>query len=124
MLGLGNIAALTGVVFGFVLLGGIFNNVISDYLWARSVVLTSPTVATVGLSITIPFAILSDYIVYGIVPSGLAVGGAFLVTLGFVAVNTSIMRFLHRLQDRALGKQSADVGFSSNSGDSEEDIII
>ena len=123
MLGLGNIAALTGVVFGFVLLGGIFNNVISDYLWARSVVLTSPTVATVGLSITIPFAILSDYIVYGIIPSGLAIGGAFLVTLGFVAVNTNIMRFAHRLRDRILGKQSADLEFTS--GDAgDEDVII
>lgn len=124
MLGLGNIAALTGVVFGFVLLGGIFNNVISDYLWARSVVLTSPTVATVGLSITIPFAILSDYIVYGITPSGLAIGGAFLVTLGFVAVNTNIVRFAHQLRDKILGKESADLEFRSSGATDDEDIII
>ena len=32
----------------------------SDLRWAKAIVLTSPTVATVGLSLTIPFAMLSD----------------------------------------------------------------
>ena len=32
---LGSLAELTGRVFAFLLLGSIFNNVISDYLWAR-----------------------------------------------------------------------------------------
>ena len=27
---------------------GLFDNVLSDYLWARAVLLTSPTVASVG----------------------------------------------------------------------------
>ena len=39
------------------------NNVLSDYLWARAVVLTTPTVATVGLSLTIPLAFVSDLFV-------------------------------------------------------------
>ena len=39
------------------------NNVLSDYLWARAVVLTTPTVATVGLSLTIPLAFISDLFV-------------------------------------------------------------
>jgi solute carrier family 35 protein F5 len=47
-------------IFGYILLTGFFDNVISDYFWARSVILTSPTVATVGLSLTIPFAIITD----------------------------------------------------------------
>ncbi|KAJ1424877.1 hypothetical protein B484DRAFT_432237, partial [Ochromonadaceae sp. CCMP2298] len=42
-------AHLSGVVIGFMLLNGMCNNVISDYLWARAVVLTSPTVATIGI---------------------------------------------------------------------------
>jgi solute carrier family 35 protein F5 len=46
-------------VFGFVMLNALFDDVIADYLWARSVLLTSPTVATVGLSMTIPMAILT-----------------------------------------------------------------
>jgi hypothetical protein len=41
----------------------IFDNVVADYLWARAVILTSPTVATVGLSLTIPLAFISDFFV-------------------------------------------------------------
>ena len=29
---------ITGVIFGFLLLGAVFSDVISDYLWARAVV--------------------------------------------------------------------------------------
>ena len=32
---LGRLSELTGEVLGFLLLGSLFNNVISDYLWAR-----------------------------------------------------------------------------------------
>jgi solute carrier family 35, member F5 len=96
---------MTGKIFGFLLLGSIFNNVISDYLWARyprsltlslaltlcsllrSVVLTSPTIATVGLSITIPLAILSDYLFFSIDPTWMSLGGGFLVIVGFVCVS-------------------------------------
>jgi solute carrier family 35 protein F5 len=61
-LDLGNVRQLTWTAFGFVLLSGFFDNVIADYLWARSVLLTSPTVATVGLTLTIPMAIFIDSI--------------------------------------------------------------
>jgi drug/metabolite transporter (DMT)-like permease len=74
--------------FGFIILGGLCDNVFSDYLWARAVVLTSPTVATVGMSITIPFAMLSDYLLgrQSAAPIMSYVGAA-LVILGFVLVN-------------------------------------
>lgn len=39
-----------------------------------------------GLSITIPLAMLSDFLIFGSVPSGMAFGGAALVLLGFVCV--------------------------------------
>eukprot|EP00603_Paraphysomonas_imperforata_P011694 CAMPEP_0114461398 /NCGR_PEP_ID=MMETSP0104-20121206/6254_1 /TAXON_ID=37642 ORGANISM="Paraphysomonas imperforata, Strain PA2" /NCGR_SAMPLE_ID=MMETSP0104 /ASSEMBLY_ACC=CAM_ASM_000202 /LENGTH=451 /DNA_ID=CAMNT_0001634167 /DNA_START=49 /DNA_END=1404 /DNA_ORIENTATION=+ len=84
---LGNLAELTGEVFGFLVLGSIFNNVISDYLWARSVVLTSPTIATVGLSITIPLAILSDFVFFGTIPTVFSGSGAVLVIVGFVIIS-------------------------------------
>lgn len=70
-------------------ISGFFNNVISDYLWARSVVLTSSTVATVGLSITIPLAMISDFIVQNQAPTGLSASGAVLVIIGFCLVNIS-----------------------------------
>ena len=71
----------------WILVKGLFDNVLSDYLWARAVVLTSPTVATVGLSLTIPMAIVSDLLVKGLGPTVLSVLGAVLVLLGFFCVN-------------------------------------
>ena len=53
----------------------------------RSVVLTTPTIATVGLSITIPFALISDYVFFGKIPTGMSVSGALLVIGGFVLVS-------------------------------------
>ena len=49
-------ANLNWTVFGFAVGKGLFDNVLSDYLWARAVLLTSPTVASVGLSMQIPMA--------------------------------------------------------------------
>lgn len=53
-------AGFSATILGFIVLNGLCDNVLSDYLWARAIVLTSPTVATVGLSLTIPLAFLSD----------------------------------------------------------------
>ena len=80
---------LTGAAVGFMVLSGTFNNVISDYLWARSVVLTSSTVATVGLSITIPLAMVSDFFVQTKAPTVLSAMEATLVIIGFCLVNIS-----------------------------------
>jgi hypothetical protein len=59
---LGNVRDLTLTALFFIFISGFFDDVISDYLWGRSILLTSPTVATVGLTLTIPLAILVDYI--------------------------------------------------------------
>jgi solute carrier family 35 protein F5 len=48
----GQLSNLSSVIVGWLLLKGLANNVLSDYFWARAVVLTSPTVVTV----TPPFA--------------------------------------------------------------------
>jgi solute carrier family 35 protein F5 len=81
---------LTMTILGYILLNGFFDNVISDYLWARSVILTSPTVATVGLSLTIPFAIITDVlsgnhssITYvSLIGASFVLSGFFLINLG------------------------------------------
>ena len=49
-------ALMTPRVFAWACAKGLFDNVLSDYLWARAVLLTSPTVASVGLSMQIPMA--------------------------------------------------------------------
>ena len=38
------------------LLQGLLDNVLSEYLWATAVLLTSPSVATVGLALTVTLA--------------------------------------------------------------------
>jgi solute carrier family 35, member F5 len=86
----GSHSDLTWVVFGFLVVKGLLDNVLSDYLWARSVVLTSATVATVGLGLTIPLAFLSDVLWMAKgenIVSFSSVLGALLVLAGFIFVN-------------------------------------
>ena len=87
-LGIASSVTLSGWVFGCLVVNGLFNNVISDYLWARSVVLTSATVASVGLGLTIPLAFVSD-VFLGVedVLNAESFLGAGLVLSGFVFVN-------------------------------------
>lgn len=56
-------------------------------VWARAVLLTTPTVTTVGCSLTIPIAFASDFALHGKVPNALAVSGALLVVGGFYFVS-------------------------------------
>lgn len=44
-------ATLTPRLLGLCAVKGLVSNVLSDYFWARAVLLCGPTVATVGLSI-------------------------------------------------------------------------
>jgi len=79
---------LTWVVLGYLVMNGLMDNVLSDYLWARSVVLTSATVATVGLGLTIPLAFVSDWILGNEnVADWISLCGASSVLIGFVLVN-------------------------------------
>lgn len=81
--------AFTWFIFACIVVKGLFDNVLSDYLWARSIVLTSATVASVGLGLTIPLALLSDVFIMD-ETSVLSVGsilGAILVLVGFVFTN-------------------------------------
>ena len=80
---------LTWFVFFCLVIKGLLDNVLSDYLWARGIILTSATVATVGLGLTIPLALLSDLFVMkrtDVWTFG-SVVGAFFVLLGFIFVN-------------------------------------
>lgn len=65
---------------------GLLDNVLSDYLWAKAVLLTSPTAATTGLTIQVPIAGVVDSL-RGKIPSLLSVLGAAAVLLGFFGIN-------------------------------------
>jgi solute carrier family 35 protein F5 len=60
--GTGSSGPLSASILACLIGKGFLDNVLSDYLWARSVLLTSATVATVGLGLTIPLAFVSDWI--------------------------------------------------------------
>jgi solute carrier family 35 protein F5 len=79
---------LSPVVVGLLILKGLFDNVLSDYLWLRAVLLINATVATVGLGIAIPLAFAADLVLgkEDVLSSG-AVLGALAILAGFVLVN-------------------------------------
>ncbi len=87
--GLESLSGLTMEILLLIGVKGLFDNVLSDYLWARAVLLTSPTVATVGLSLTVPFAIFSDYVFHQSIPSVVTLLSSSLVLCGFVLINVS-----------------------------------
>merc|ERR1712232_895135 len=76
---------MTWQIFGLLVFNGIFDNVLSQYAWAKAVQWTSPTAATVGLSLTIPLSVVADYVRKQPL-TGWSFLAAGLVIVGFVAV--------------------------------------
>lgn len=63
-----------------------FDNVLSDLLWAKAILLTSTTVATAGLTIQVPLAAIVDTLT-GNAPPILDYIGAAAVMVGFAGIN-------------------------------------
>uniref|UniRef100_M4FGY1 EamA domain-containing protein n=1 Tax=Brassica campestris TaxID=3711 RepID=M4FGY1_BRACM len=78
--------ALTLEQFGLVVGKGLLDNVLSDYLWAKAVLLTTTTVATAGLTIQVPLAAIVDRL-SGNKPSFTDYIGAAAVMVGFAGIN-------------------------------------
>jgi solute carrier family 35 protein F5 len=57
-----DLSGLSWNILGLIVIKGLFDNVLSDILWAMAILLTSPTAATIGLSLTVPLAIASDWL--------------------------------------------------------------
>ncbi|KMT18975.1 hypothetical protein BVRB_2g030730 [Beta vulgaris subsp. vulgaris] len=72
-----------------VLANGLIGSVLSDYFWALSVIWTTPLVATLGMSLTIPLAMLADMVIHGRHYSTVYVLGSVQVFGGFVIANLS-----------------------------------
>lgn len=65
---------------------GLVGTVVSDLLWLWSVLLTSPLITTVGISLTVPLAVTSDVVLHGDRFAWQYLLGSGLVLMGFVAV--------------------------------------
>ncbi|XP_041018903.1 uncharacterized vacuolar membrane protein YML018C [Juglans microcarpa x Juglans regia] len=72
-----------------VLANGLIGSVLSDYFWALCVVWTTPLVATLGMSLTIPLAMLADMVIHGRHYSAVYILGSVQVFAGFLIANLS-----------------------------------
>ncbi|KAL5562092.1 hypothetical protein UlMin_031839 [Ulmus minor] len=77
---------LTWKQFGLIVGKGLLDNVLSDYLWAKAVLLTTTTVATAGLTIQVPMAAVVDSLI-GNAPHLMDYLGAMAVMIGFAGIN-------------------------------------
>ncbi|XP_047074718.1 uncharacterized vacuolar membrane protein YML018C-like [Lolium rigidum] len=77
---------LTWEQVGLIVGKGLLDNVLSDYLWAKAILLTTTTVATAGLTIQVPIAALVDTLT-GHAPHLLNYIGAAAVLVGFAGIN-------------------------------------
>lgn len=82
------LSRLTPKIFVLLVINGMFDNVLSQYLWAKGVQWISPTAATVGLSLTIPMSIVAD-LLRKKPPTAWSYLAAVLVVGGFVSVTLS-----------------------------------
>jgi len=69
------------------LLVGVIDNVLGQYLWAKGVLYTSGTVATVGMSLTVPLSIVAD-LCQGTSVNGIHFLASVTVIAGFMVIYT------------------------------------
>ncbi|KAG5559478.1 hypothetical protein RHGRI_009120 [Rhododendron griersonianum] len=78
-------AKMEGVLFA----NCFVSNFLCDYLWALGVVWTTPLVSALGVSLTIPLAMVADMVVHGQHYSAVYIIGSILVFVGFVMAGFS-----------------------------------
>ena len=70
-----------------IILGNSMASLLSDMLWAYAMLLTTPLVVTVGLSLTIPLSLIGEMIQYAQYSSWVYWVGAGVVFISFLFVN-------------------------------------
>ncbi|KAL7540384.1 hypothetical protein ACHAXR_010068 [Thalassiosira sp. AJA248-18] len=83
-------SSITWTALGFIAIKGFLDFFMADYFLFRSIVLTSATVATIGLALTIPMAFVADCILHPESAISIySVIGAVAVGAGFISVSLS-----------------------------------
>ena len=89
-------------VMGLLVINAVIGTFLSDYLWLLAMLMTSPLVVTLGLSLTIPLAILADWLLGQTLPAmAMYWSGAALILVSFLAINADAVT---AVVDRALGQ--------------------
>ncbi|KAJ9080190.1 hypothetical protein DSO57_1027721 [Entomophthora muscae] len=90
----------TSTVWLMLIVNGLLGSFLSDYLWIFAVIMTSPLVVTLGLSLTIPLAMMGDILINDISVSTMYGSGAGLVVIGFLFINyVSYEEHLHDTEE-------------------------
>ncbi|KAJ2693201.1 hypothetical protein H4R19_006040 [Coemansia spiralis] len=74
-------------VWAMVLVNALVGTFLSDYLWLLAMLMTSPLVVTLGISLTIPLSMAGDILFKGLDVAPLYYVSALLVLAAFVAAN-------------------------------------
>lgn len=77
---------------GMLTVNSLIGTVLSEYLWAKSIVLTTPLMGTLALSLTVPLSLIFDYFFKSKTFSWMYMCGVTLVLAGFVIVNVELSR--------------------------------
>lgn len=93
---------------GLIVGKGLLDNVLSDYLWAKAVLLTTTTVATAGLTIQVPLAAVVDSLT-GSAPNLMDYLGAVAVMIGFAGINIPSDAF-SRSKEASVDLENEDIG--------------
>lgn len=86
---------LAGILFANALIG----TVLSDFLWAKSVVLTTPMIGTLALSLSVPLSVIADILFRGDHFSLPYLIGVTMVFSGFIVVNWEEIRERRQTDD-------------------------
>ncbi|GAA5807466.1 hypothetical protein MFLAVUS_000827 [Mucor flavus] len=78
-------------IWVMILLNAFIGTFLSDYLWLLSMLMTSPLVVTLGISLTIPLALVGDVVFKHFMPGLQYAIGATLVVVGFLIVNMATL---------------------------------
>ncbi|GBB87378.1 hypothetical protein RclHR1_13830005 [Rhizophagus clarus] len=74
-------------IWTMIAINALIGTFLSDYLWLLAVLLTSPLTVTLGLSLTIPLALVGDIFFKGLSMSKEYLLGVIMVVGGFLGVN-------------------------------------